>query len=85
MDLCLFGEDVSITVSVVAGSQTPFLLSKAQLSFWKAVIDVEDNTVVLTINGKNFKYNCPRSGSNLMILPLIGVRALGCPVPTKDE
>jgi len=76
MDLELFGQRVEMEVSVVAGEQTPFLLSKSQLSKWHAVIDVFNNRVKLVINGRQIMCICPPSSANLMILPLYKANSL---------
>ena len=72
----MFGQQVIVQVSVVEGTQAPFLLSRQQLSEWKAILDIEGNSIQLTIKGKTVNYLCPTTSTNLMVLPLNGVEQL---------
>ena len=76
LDLTIFGQQVIVQVSVVEGTQAPFLLSRQQLSEWKAILDIEGNSIQLTIKGKTVNYLCPTTSTNLMVLPLNGVEQL---------
>ena len=76
LELTMFGQQVIVQVSVVEGTQAPFLLSRQQLSEWKALLDIEGNSIQLTIKGKTVNYLCPTTSTNLMVLPLNGVEQL---------
>ena len=76
LDLTMFGQQVIVQVSVVEGTQAPFLLSGQQLSEWKAILDIEGNSIQLTIKGTTVNYLCPTTSTNLMVLPLHGVEQL---------
>ena len=85
LDLQLFGQTVTIPVSVVEGSQTPFLLSRQQLKLWKAKIDLEDNSLRMELNGQPVYYLCPTTSSDLMVLPLTGIQLLQRPEDLPDR
>ena len=61
----------TILVSVVSGSQTPLLISKAQLSEWDAIIDVKKNQLSMNLNDKKITFVCPDTKSKLMIIPIL--------------
>ena len=66
----ILGMKTTMNASVIAGSNTPLLISKKQLGLWQAIIHMDSSKLELVVNGRRITFITPESKAGLQLLPI---------------